>query len=132
MRKSLPLFLAVCSLIIPTCALAWGGAGHQVIAAEAYRELTPELKAETFAALQAHPDFAKWTNSYRPNANFDLAAYVFMRSSTWPDEIRRSGNKYDHPNWHFIDYPIRPPAFALEPDARPTDNVLAFRSVRRP
>jgi hypothetical protein len=47
-----------------------------------------------------------------------------MRSSTWPDEIRRSGNKYDHPNWHFIDYPIRPPAFALEPDARPTDNVL--------
>jgi hypothetical protein len=63
------------------------------------------LKAETFAVLQAHPYFAKWTNSYRPNANFDLAAYVFMRSSTWPDEIRRSSHKYDHPNWHFIDYP---------------------------
>jgi hypothetical protein len=75
------LFLAVWSLLIPTCAFAWGGAGHQLIAAEAYRELSPELKAETFAVLQAHPDFAKWTNSYRPNANFDLAAYVFMRSS---------------------------------------------------
>ena len=124
MKKLLPIFLAACSLLIPICAFAWGGAGHQLIAAEAYRELSPELQAETFAVLQAHPDFGKWTNSYKPNASFDLAAYVFMRSSTWPDEIRRSGNQYDHPNWHFIDYPLRPPAFAFEPDARPTDNVL--------
>jgi hypothetical protein len=47
-----------------------------------------------------------------------------MRSSTWPDEIRRSGNQYDYPNWHFIDYPLRPPAFPLEPSPKPTDDVL--------
>ena len=23
-------------------------------------------------------------------------------------DIRRSGNQYDHPNWHFIDYPLLP------------------------
>jgi hypothetical protein len=83
-----------------------------VIAAEAYRELAPELKAQAFDVLKAHPDFSKWTNAYHPNPNFDLATYVFMRSSTWPDEIRRKGNKYDHPNWHFIDihsdHPISP------------------------
>ncbi|HEV2693387.1 MAG TPA: S1/P1 nuclease, partial [Verrucomicrobiae bacterium] len=45
-------------------------------------------------------------------------------SSTWPDEIRRKGNKYDHPDWHFIDYPLRPPSFPIEPDARPTNNVV--------
>jgi hypothetical protein len=47
-----------------------------------------------------------------------------MRSSTWPDEIRRAGNKYDHPNWHFIDYPLRPPGFAFEPGPKPDDDVL--------
>ena len=124
MRKTLAFFLAICCLFIPQFARAWGGAGHQVIAAEAYRELSPELKAEVFAVLKAHPDFAKWEKGYHPNAAFDLPAYVFMRSSTWPDEIRRGGSPYDHPNWHFIDSPLRPPAFPLEPDARLADNVL--------
>jgi len=124
MRNLLPLFLAICSLLFPDLAKAWGGAGHQLIAAGAYQQLSPQLKAQVFEVLKAHPDFAKWTNAYRPNANFDLAAYVFMRSSTWPDEIRRRGNLYDHPNWHFIDYPLKPPAFPFEPDAKPNDNVL--------
>jgi S1/P1 Nuclease len=124
MRILSPLFLVVCSFFLPGFANAWGGAGHMVIAAEAYRELSPEMKAQVFEVLQAHPDFAKWTKGYHPNPNFDLAAYVFMRSSTWPDEIRRTGNQYDHPDWHFIDYPLRPPNFPFEPDPRPTDNVV--------
>jgi hypothetical protein len=116
--------LAAGSLLLSNFAMAWDGAGHMVIAAEAYRELSPELKAQVFDVLKAHPDFAKWKKAYHPNANFDLPAYIFMRSSTWPDEIRRSGNEYDHPNWHFIDYPLRPPTFPLDPDPRPADNVL--------
>jgi hypothetical protein len=82
------------------------------------------LKAQVFSVLKAHPDYAQWAKDYHPNPAFDLPAYVFMRSSTWPDEIRRSGNKYDHPNWHFIDYPLRPPDFAFEADPNPTNNVL--------
>jgi hypothetical protein len=124
MWKSFAFFLAGGCLLFPYSAHAWGGAGHQLIAAEAYRQLSPELKAETFAVLQSHPDFAQWTNAYHPNPSFDLAAYVFMRCSTWPDEIRGSGGQYDHPEWHFIDYPLRPPNFVFEPDARPTNNVL--------
>ena len=105
-------------------AFAWSVAGHYVIAAEAFRQLPPELKAQAVEVLKAHPDYAKWAKAYHPNPNFDLAAYVFMRSSTWPDEIRRSGSPYDHPDWHFIDYPLRPPAFPLEPGPKPEDDVL--------
>src|SRR5690349_11040178 len=109
--------------LLQSNALAWGDAGHLTVAAEAYRQLSPELKAQTFEVLKSHPDFAKWSKAYRPNPTIDLAAYVFMRSSTWPDEIRRSGNQYDHPNWHFIDYPLRPPNFPMESDDKPDDNV---------
>ena len=103
---------------------AWDGAGHMLIAAEAFRKLPPEVKAQAIEVLKSHPDYQQWVAAYHPNPNYDLAAYVFMRSSTWPDEIRRSGSPYDHPDWHFIDYPIRPPDFVFEPDPQPTNNIL--------
>ena len=93
-----------------------------VIAAEAFRQLSPELKAQVIEVLKAHPDYEQWVKAYHPNPNMDLAAYVFMRGSTWPDEIRRSGSPYDHPEWHFIDYPLQPPSFPLEPDPRVRTN----------
>jgi S1/P1 Nuclease len=83
------------------------------------------LKAQVIEVLKAHTNYTKWAAAYHPNPNLDQFAYIFMRSSTWPDEIRKSGDKYDHPDWHFIDYPLRPPAFAFEPDARPADNILS-------
>ena len=120
-----PIFLGILGLaLIPNFAQAWGAAGHILIAAEAYRQLSPELKAQAIEVLKVHPDYQKWAAAYHPNANFDQFAYVFMRCSTWADEIQRTGNKYDHPNWHFIDYPLKPPAFTFERDAKPTDNVL--------
>jgi hypothetical protein len=123
MKKTAALLLPLL-LLLPRCAMAWGAAGHAVIAAEAYRKLSPEFKAEVIEVLKAHPDYAKWQSAYRTNASFDVFAYVFMRSSTWPDEIRRRGNKYDHPDWHYIDYPLRPPGFAFEPAPKPQDDVL--------
>src|SRR5438067_1805551 len=57
-------------------------------------------------------------------ATMDLAAYVFLRASTWPDEIRRHGNQYDHPHWHYINYPLKPPAFHFEPGGAPDDDIL--------
>jgi hypothetical protein len=51
--------------------------------------------------LKAHPDYEKWEKSLASvSANLDLPTFIFMRSSTWADEIRRPGNKYDHPQWH--------------------------------
>jgi hypothetical protein len=124
MSKVFPLLLIIVSLLLPNFAMAWGDPGHILIAAEAYRELSPEEKAQVFEVLKAHPDFARWAKVYHPNTNMDLPTYVFLRCSTWPDEIRGSGIQYDHPNWHFMDYPLRPPSFPFEPDPLPTNDVL--------
>jgi hypothetical protein len=68
----------VCALIglvhFQINAHAWDGAGHMVIAAEAFRLLSPEEKAQAVEVLKAHPDYAKWIKAYHSNPNFDLAA----------------------------------------------------------
>ncbi len=125
MKKFATIALAIAGLTgFQINAFAWGSSGHFLIAAEAYRQLSPELKAQVYEVLKAHPDYARWTNAYHPNPVIDVAAYVFMRSSTWPDEIRRSESLYDHPSWHFIDYPLRPPSFPMEPGPEPTNDIL--------
>jgi hypothetical protein len=124
-KRITTIFLAIIgSAFFQFSGFGWGSAGHMVIAAEAFQQLAPESKAQAFEVLKAHPDFAKWAKAYHPNPTIDLAAYVFMRAATWPDEIRKTGDKYDHPEWHFIDYPLRPPSFLLVADPRPTNNVL--------
>lgn len=108
--------------------LAWSGAGHMVIAAEAFRELTPELKTKVTMILKAHPNYRKWEESYAKAASeIDHDTFIFMRASTWPDEIRRGAGgekQYDHPHWHYIDYPLTPPNFPMEPAPSPSDDVL--------
>ncbi len=103
-------------------ALAWNGAGHMVIAAETWKELPPATKAKVMELLKSHPDYAKWQSSFSGDASGvdAVAAFVFVRASTWPDEIRRHGNRYDHPHWHYIDYPLRPPRFPGKQRLHPT------------
>ena len=122
--KFLILFSVGLALLPCRVANAWSGAGHQVVAAEAFHELSPQLRAQAFEVLKAHPRFAKWQAAYHTNAPFSLAAYTFMRASVWADEIRRSGDPYDHPNWHFADYPLRRRMLSIEPRPAPTDDVL--------
>lgn len=106
-------------------AAAWSGAGHQVIAAEAYSQLPAKFQRKVTELLKAHPDYAKWEEAYAAaGTNMDLPTFIFMRSSTWPDEIRRHDNPYDHPQWHYVDYPLRPPAFPLEPRPAPTNDIV--------
>jgi S1/P1 Nuclease len=124
-KRTLTAIGGIAGLVIFQFNLAaWDGAGHMAIAAEAFQQLTPELQAQAIEVLKAHPDYQEWIKAYHPNPDVGLGAYIFMRSSTWPDEIRGSGSLYDHPEWHFIDYPLRPPLFPLEPDPRPTNNVV--------
>lgn len=122
------IFKAVLGIVgfiaIQSNLVAWDGAGHMAIAAQAFRQLTPELQAQAVEVLKAHPNYEQWVKDYHPNPDVSLGAYIFIRSSTWPDEIRGSGSPYDHPEWHFIDYPLRPPSFPLEPDAQPMNDVL--------
>ncbi len=125
MNRLFPVVFCIAAIIFfPSLSLAWDDTGHMTIAAAAYRQLPPELKAQAIEVLKNHPEYEQWLKAYHPNPNIDLGEYIFMRSSTWPDEIRGSGSPYDHPNWHFIDYPLRPPSFPFLPDQKPTDDVL--------
>src|SRR5262245_31304613 len=117
--------LATLLLLTRVHAFAWSGQGHMTIAAIAYRDLSTNDQQRVLEVLKSHPDYAKWTNGFSGEmAPADLGAYVFERASTWPDEIRRKGNSYDHPNWHFVDYPLEEPAFPDKPDPFPTNSVI--------
>lgn len=80
-----------------------------VIAAIAYRQL-PDQKRKIFVELlKHHPEYSKWMASKPdPLPDNDLGLYIFMKASTWPDEIRHSEDYklYNHPNWHFLDTPL--------------------------
>jgi hypothetical protein len=127
MRKPISLVI-VCLILLsnPASVLAWSGAGHMVIAAGAYRQLSPEQRLKVDEILTAHPDYEKWKRAYKPG-EIELETFVFMRASTWPDEIRRGSGgdrQYDHPHWHYVDYPLHPPKFQIESGPSPTDDVL--------
>ena len=123
--KNLTAILLLALLFVARSTQAWSGAGHQVIAAEAYRQLSPALKAKVTEILKSHPDYEKWEKSFvSESASLDLPTFIFMRCSSWPDEIRRRGNHYDHPKWHYVDYPLRPAKFPVEPGPDPGNDIL--------
>ena len=75
--------------------------------------------------LKAHPDYEKWEKSFASESpNLDLPTFIFIRSSTWADEIRRRKSLYNHPKWHYVDYPLKPPKFPVEPGPDPNDDIL--------
>jgi hypothetical protein len=65
--KHLPAFICItlAGLFLVANAKVWSGAGHQVIAAEAYRQLSPTFKTKVAEILKAHPDYEKWKESSR-------------------------------------------------------------------
>jgi hypothetical protein len=116
-------------------AIAWSGPGHAAVAVMAYRELAdePTLRSALVELLASHPRYAAWKEQYdaaQPTlpSSIDLGAFLFVRASTWPDEIRRTEvlelQRFDHPNWHYVDYPLRPPTFETGPSPTPEDDVL--------
>jgi len=94
------LFVAVLGILVSRFELfGWSGAGHLVIAAEAWRELSPAQKANVTLLLKSHPDYSKWKSSFADSSgDLDMSAFIFIQTSTWPDEIRRRGKHYDHPH----------------------------------
>jgi hypothetical protein len=106
-------------------SLAWSSPGHMTIAAIAYRDLSDADKTNVIEILKHHPDFARWQETYAASeSDFDFGTFIFIRASTWPDEIRRKGNPYDHPAWHFIDYPLEAPDFPDKPSPSPNNDIL--------
>jgi len=112
-------------------AFSWSSAGHIVIAAEAWHEFSPGFRSKVFEVLKSHPAFEQWKESFG-QGNVEFSEYIFMRASTWPDEIRRHHSKFDHPHWHYINYPLKPPHFPMEPSPLPEDALsLALINARK-
>ncbi len=130
--RTYPKVLASFALLVllATQALAWSGPGHAAVAALAYRGLSADERTRFTDLLRNHPNFVVWEEDFERlrshglSHDIDLGMYLFIRASTWPDEIRRTGNVFDHPNWHFVDYPLRSPAFTTGPRPEPADDVL--------
>ena len=113
--------------------LAWNRAGHMVMGAITYDELSrvaPGTIARVIAILRQHPQYeSRWKPQIASMDAQDQERFLFMLAARWPDDIR--GDKaFDHPVWHYIDYPYKPKG---QPDsvpapAPPAENLLtAFK-----
>lgn len=114
-------------------AQAWSRNGHMIIAAMTYRALPDSLQTVYTELLMQHPDYEKWVDMHKAlQVNIDLGEFLFMRASVWPDEIRRKGNAYDHPTWHYTNFPVIPDDFPLEETLTPENDVIfAINESRR-
>lgn len=99
--------------------MAWNGAGHRLVAAIAWRQMSPASRYHSAQLLARHPHWAQWTAKARP-ADRDYQA--FLEASTWADDIRRDPRYYDesnetptpplpglsdtarHTHWHYADF----------------------------
>ncbi len=123
------LLSPVCMAVLTPTALAWNRAGHQVSGAIAYQVLqkeSPETLAKAVALLKKHPDYERsWKKKVEAADAEDHDVLLFMLAARWPDDIRRNP-VYDHPKWHYIDFPFVPDGqpetvHALPPNE---DNIL--------
>jgi hypothetical protein len=110
--------------------LAWNRAGHMVMGAITYDDLqrtSPATVARVVMILRQHPQYeSRWKPQLESMSAQDQERYLFMLAARWPDDIR--GDKaFDHPLWHYIDYPYRPSGQPASVPAPPPDkeNLLA-------
>src|SRR5690242_17755160 len=98
-------------LLFAGSAVAWNRAGHMVSGAIAYDELqrtAPAAAARVAAILRQHPQYeSRWKPQFAGMNDQDQQRYLFMLAARWPDDIR-GDSAFDHPLWHYIDYPYKP------------------------
>jgi hypothetical protein len=117
--------LLVLLLLSQTQASAWTETGHWVVACIAYRELPPTARQKALELLRHHPFFNQWKREFSGGrASVDFGTYLFIKASVWPDEIGGSGSPFEHPSWHYINYPLRPPRFETEPGPARGETIL--------
>ncbi|HSP68911.1 MAG TPA: S1/P1 nuclease [Bryobacteraceae bacterium] len=114
--------------------LAWNRAGHMAMAAITYDELrreAPATIARVVAILRQHPQYeSRWKPQIDGMSPEDQQRFLFMLAARWPDDIR-GDSALDHPKWHYIDYPYKPPgqpASVLAPAPEAENMVAAFQN----
>lgn len=133
-------------------AKAWHAAGHMMVAAVAWDQMTPTARARAIELLKLNPDYNSWIAGV---ADAEKDKTAFMRAATWPDDIKNpfthagfrddgetptdpnaSANlgytdKLMHKYWHYIDLPFSPDKTKLIQPQTPNGEtqIRAFRSA---
>ena len=112
-----PYLFALLILLFAPHAKAWNAAGHRLVAAIAWQQLSPATRIFVTDALAAHPDHDHWV----ARARTADPASIFAEASTWPDDIRNDPRFHDeggadatpplpgfpdtarHKHWHYVD-----------------------------
>jgi S1/P1 Nuclease len=103
-------------------AYAWWDEGHMQIAAVAYDQLAPDIRAKADALIKLNPEYDRWVAGVPESLK---AQYAFIKAATWADDIKgliegytNNGDKatnagagrnvgyydhYSHGYWHFKD-----------------------------
>src|SRR5215208_940431 len=109
----------------PASSAMWNDVGHMTMAAIAYEQLAPDVRARVDSLLRMHPDYAVLTRGLAAGTP-DFGERVFMRASTWPDLIKGDPRFYNearqqatptpplpgfpdmqqHRSWHYLDEPL--------------------------
>ncbi len=64
------LILSLLACLVQLSCFAWSGPGHMIIAAEAYRSLSPDLQKKVSEILKKDPDYEKWATSTQASGVF--------------------------------------------------------------
>ena len=86
-----PYLFALLILLFAPHAKAWNAAGHRLVAAIAWQQLSPASQNFVAEVLAAHPDHDRWVAKARTAE----AAGIFAEASTWPDDIRNDPRFHD-------------------------------------
>ena len=112
-----PYHIALLFLLFSPLAAAWNAAGHRLVAAIAWQQLSPDSRDFVAQALGRHPEHQRWVGKARSAE----PAKIFAEAATWPDDIRSDPRFHDegesehspplpgfpdsarHKSWHYVD-----------------------------
>jgi len=103
-----PLLAAIAFSWLPTQCLAWGAAGHELIAEVADSQLSPTAKAKVDAILETEP------------------GATLVSISTWADRVRTPSTA----NWHYVNFP-RDAGCSYEPARDCPDGGCVVGAIER-
>ena len=125
-RFAAGLLAAACLLALTPAAGAWWDAGHETVAAVAWRRLSPEMRTEWADLLKKHPRYEEDFLAAMPpsikeapgEAGGDLRdEWLFRRASVWPDVVREPEEnppaegedrreRFHRGTWHYVNIPL--------------------------
>lgn len=115
MKRLTRVILLLALIIGPTSfAAGWHKAGHQIVAAIAYQQLSQQERAALIAILKHHPrydeDFdAAMADELDSTRAADVNDWLLQRAAIWPDHVKglrgEPKTEYNRPNWHYINLP---------------------------